>query len=71
MPLKEPAKTAADGNPSSKFILLGEDDIDDEELLIEVFSKIDNSLQLVFVNNGGNVISRLREMEKENLLTHQ
>ena len=41
-----------------------EDDIDDEELLKEVFIKIDPSYSLEFVNNGRNVITRLHEMEK-------
>lgn len=45
--------------PPSKFILLGEDDIDDQEILEEVFLKADESLQLQFFNNGRKVISHL------------
>jgi CheY-like chemotaxis protein len=64
VPLKEPTKTPAPLDPSYKYILLGEDDIDDEELLKEVFTKIDPSFTLEFVNNGRDVITRLQELEK-------
>jgi hypothetical protein len=39
-------------NHSSKFILLGEDDIDDQEFLKEVLASFDNSYSLNFENNG-------------------
>ena len=45
--------------PSSKFILIGEDDIDDEELLKELFSSVDNSFELTFINNGRQLIEHL------------
>jgi CheY-like chemotaxis protein len=64
VPLKEPAKTPASTAPGYKYILLGEDDIDDEELLKEVFTRIDSSFTLEFVNNGRDVITRLHELEK-------
>ena len=67
MPLKDATETLQSVVPSTKYILLGEDDIDDEELLKEVFAGIDKNLILVFVNNGRNVISRLQEMEKTHL----
>ena len=44
---------------SSQFILLGEDDIDDEELLKEIFLTIDPALLLVFVNNGRKILTTL------------
>jgi CheY-like chemotaxis protein len=47
------------GKLSSKFILLGEDDIDDQEILQEVFYETDSSLHLQFFNNGRKVISHL------------
>jgi CheY-like chemotaxis protein len=50
-----------------KFILIGEDDIDDEELLKEVFSAIDESFSLVFVNNGQKVILRLDALNDKDL----
>jgi DNA-binding response OmpR family regulator len=64
VPLKEGTETAATIDPHYKYILLGEDDIDDEELLKEVFLKIDSSFSLEFVNNGRDVITRLRELER-------
>jgi CheY-like chemotaxis protein len=64
VPLKEGTKPTAALDPHYKYILLGEDDIDDEELLREVFTKIDPSFTLEFVNNGRNVITRLQELEK-------
>jgi CheY-like chemotaxis protein len=54
-------------NPASKFILLGEDDIDDEELLKEIFATIDDSFSLQFVNNGRSVLSALEEMNDSQL----
>ena len=55
--------TAVPPTPPSKYILLGEDDIDDEELLTEVFATIDNSFSLLFVNNGRDVIDTLEKIE--------
>jgi CheY-like chemotaxis protein len=67
VPLKQPAKTIAGPVSGAKFLLLGEDDIDDEELLIEAFAGVDNSLTLLFVNNGKNVIATLEGMENHHL----
>lgn len=61
----QPANTYS--NSASKFILLGEDDIDDEELLKEVFATIDDSFSLLFVNNGRGVVSALDEMKDSQL----
>jgi CheY-like chemotaxis protein len=63
VPLKQSETTAPGPVPCSRFILLGEDDIDDEELLKEVFTAVDPSYHLVFVNNGRKVLSTLTEME--------
>ena len=43
----------------SKSILFGEDDIDDEELLKEIFSSMDNSFTLTFINNGKKLVDYL------------
>ncbi len=43
----------------AKFILLGEDDIDDKELLEEIFCEADASVRLQFFNNGKKVITHL------------
>ena len=49
------------------FILLGEDDIDDQELLKEVFLSIDESLGFVPINNGKKLISYLHDLEDDRL----
>lgn len=50
-----------------KFILLGEDDIDDQEILEEIFSTVDPSCQLLFINNGKKVLTHLEDINDENL----
>jgi DNA-binding response OmpR family regulator len=49
----------------SKFIILGEDDIDDQEMLEEIFSTVDASFNVRFFNNGRKVISHLKNMEQD------
>jgi CheY-like chemotaxis protein len=51
----------------SKFILFGEDDIDDEELLKELFSTVDNSFSLTFINNGKRLIDYVNELPDNRL----
>jgi CheY-like chemotaxis protein len=51
----------------SNFILIGEDDLDDEEFLKEIFSTVDNSFSLEFINNGKKLLSRLEEMDDHHL----
>jgi CheY-like chemotaxis protein len=55
-------ETTAQTVPPSRLILLGEDDIDDEELLREVFTAADPSYALRFVNNGKKFIASIEEM---------
>ncbi len=55
-------------NPSSsKFILFGEDDKDDEDFLKELFADIDNSYSLRFISNGRKLVSTLEQMPAEQL----
>jgi CheY-like chemotaxis protein len=61
--LKGPAGT---GEPK-KFILLGEDDPDDQEMLTEVFSSIDKSFILLFVNNGREILSALEKLHDDQM----
>ena len=58
-------------NPSdsTRFILVGEDDFDDQELLKEVFTAADGDTRLLFVNNGKEVFSALEELT-DNQLPH-
>ena len=51
----------------SKFILLGEDDADDQEMLKEVFKSIDIAFVLFFVNNGKEIISALEKLKDDQM----
>jgi CheY-like chemotaxis protein len=62
-----PQKVILKGPPPSKFILLGEDDPDDQELLKEVFASIDSSFILLFVNSGKEVLSALEKLHDDQL----
>jgi CheY-like chemotaxis protein len=52
---------------ASKSILVGEDDIDDEEFLKEMFTSVDNSFSLTFINNGNQVIDYLDRLVVDQL----
>ena len=67
MPLKKTLKATESDSLLSKFVLLGEDDPDDEELLKEVFQTVDDSYTLLFVNNGRKMIEKLQELRDEHL----
>ncbi len=62
-----PQKVILEGTLPTKFILLGEDDPDDQEMLKEIFSDIDNSFILFFVNNGKEVLSALEKLDDEQM----
>lgn len=62
-----PQKVVLEGPLPSKFILLGEDDPDDQEMLKEVFISIDNAFILLFVNNGKEVLSALEKLEGDQM----
>jgi len=51
----------------SKFILIGEDDLDDEELLQELFFSVDDSFTLTFINNGKKVVDYLHSTPDNHL----
>jgi CheY-like chemotaxis protein len=51
----------------SKFILLGEDDIDDQEFLEEALMSIDRSNRFKAVTNGKHLISYLEEQHRHGL----
>jgi len=51
----------------SKYILCGEDDKDDEDLLQEIFSAVDASYTLYFVNNGRKLVATLDQVPQESL----
>lgn len=51
----------------SKFILIGEDDLDDQEMLKEVFAAIDETYRLSFVDSGKQVLSMLERLNDHQL----
>ena len=54
--------------PPKRYILLVEDDVDDQELLKEVFHSIDTPVpELLFVNSGHSLLNFLNETKGENL----
>ena len=57
-----PQKNEPPFKSASKFILIGEDDIDDQELLKEVFTSVDNSFRLLFANTGDQALSVLKKL---------
>lgn len=60
MPQDEP-NTHTNTIINPKTVLIGEDDLDDQELLKEIFSSVDGSFVLVFASNGSQVLSYLNE----------
>ena len=62
-----PQKVNTSRDLPSKFILLGEDDADDQEMLKEVFASIDISFVLFFVNNGKEVLSALEKLKDDQM----
>ncbi len=50
-----------------KQILIGEDDIDDQEILEEIFLSIDPSLNVTFINDGEKIVSYLQNASSEDL----
>lgn len=52
---------------SSKIILLGEDDIDDQEFLKEALASFNNSYALDFENNGRKVVTHLEGLSNDSL----
>ena len=51
----------------AKFILFGEDDIDDEDLLREIIGNIDESFYLLFMDNGRKLLDKLNELPDNHL----
>lgn len=62
-----PQKVITSTETPSKFILLGEDDADDQEMLKEVFTSIDTAFILFFVNNGSEIISALEKLKDDQM----
>ena len=65
MPLNKSSIPA--DSPAPKLILFGEDDVDDKEFLVEVFSTVDKAFYLEFVNNGRKVLIALEKKPDDQL----
>lgn len=46
----------------TNYIFLAEDDVDDQELLVEALTNIDNSIEVLVVNNGKKAVSYLETL---------
>ena len=62
-----PQKVITSRDLPSNFILLGEDDADDQEMLKDVFTSIDAAFVLFFVNNGSEILSALEKLKDDQL----
>ncbi len=67
VPLNLPMPKTTAVNLPSKYIMFGEDDLDEEDFLKEVFFSLDPSLALVFVDNGRKLISDLEQIPDTHL----
>jgi CheY-like chemotaxis protein len=54
-------------SPDEKLIIIGEDDIDDREILEEIFLSIDEDLQFLFINNGQKMVEFLEDLVEEKI----
>ena len=50
-----PQKILLEGDLPARFILLGEDDPDDQDMLKEIFGRCNRKMELWFVNTGNAV----------------
>ena len=62
-----PQKVITSQDLPSRFILLGEDDADDQEMLKDVFTSIDTAFILFFVNNGSEILSALEKLKNDQM----
>jgi len=67
VPVSPSRESHSIANLPAKFILFGEDDIDDEDLLREIMGNIDESFYLLFMDNGRKLLDRLNELPDNHL----
>jgi len=67
VPVSPSRESHSIANLPAKFILFGEDDIDDEDLLREIIGNIDESFYLLFMDNGRKLLDRLNELPDNHL----
>lgn len=66
MPSHQPDKKLK-STINHKTILIGEDDLDDQEFLKEIFTSIDGSFSFLFASNGPEILARLKECESTHM----
>lgn len=54
-------------SPAPQTILIGEDDLDDQEMLKDIFTSIDTNYALSFVGNGTGILQQLSQHQNGNL----
>jgi CheY-like chemotaxis protein len=62
MPQSHETNRTASAVKPPNYILIGEDDLDDEELLTEIFNSVDKSFAQKFFNNGQKLLNHLKEI---------
>ncbi len=61
MPLNQSNQEANGPELSERVIMFGEDDLDEEDFLKEIFSSLDPSVSLLFISNGRKLIAKLEQ----------
>ena len=67
MPLSPSIQQTNIAELPSKLIIFGEDDLDEEDFLKEIFSSLDPSFALLFISNGRKLIADLEQMADNEL----
>jgi CheY-like chemotaxis protein len=67
VPLNTSMQNTHIAGPPSKLIMFGEDDLDEEDFLREIFSSLDPSFSLLFVDNGRKLIADLELLPEDKL----
>jgi len=67
VPLPQNTEKILSHETALQSILLGEDDLDDEELLKELFASVDGSFALTFINNGKRLVDYLDTLADDRL----
>ena len=67
MPLNPSLQKTNIADFPSKLIMFGEDDLDEEDFLKEIFTALDPSFALLFISNGRKLIADLEQMTNNEL----
>ena len=67
MPLNPSIQETIIAELPSRLIMFGEDDLDEEDFLKDIFSSLDASLSILFISNGRKLIATLEQMTDDKL----